>query len=1265
MWRGHNRLAVLVGLAFCLLPTSTAMAARDTIFGSGVPATLDSGDGRSVELGVKFSSEVAGSVTGIRFYKATTNTGIHIGNLWSANGTLLASATFTSETGSGWQEVSFSTPVAISANMTYVAGYFAPKGHYSVSSSGLASAVASPPLQALANSVSANGVYAYSSISTFPTSTFKATNYWVNVNFEPTPPTPPGQVTNVTATAGNASATVNWNAPTTGGTPAKYIITPYIGTTAQTNTTITGTPPATNTTITGLTPGTTYTFTVQAANSNGTGPTSEPSNQITLRDTIFGSGVPATLDSGDGRSVELGVKFSSEVAGSVTGIRFYKATTNTGIHIGNLWSANGTLLASATFTSETGSGWQEVSFSTPVAISANMTYVAGYFAPKGHYSVSSSGLASAVASPPLQALANSVSANGVYAYSSISTFPTSTFKATNYWVNVNFEPTPPTPPGQVTNVTATAGNASATVNWNAPTTGGTPAKYIITPYIGTTAQTNTTITGTPPATNTTITGLTPGTTYTFTVQAANSNGTGPTSEPSNQITPTETTAPAAPAAVKATAGNASATVSWTAPSNGGSPIIRYTVTPYAGSTAGTPTIVTGSPPATGTTVNSLTNGTSYTFTVSATNAVGTGSASTQSSPVTPSSEPIAYPDMRLLMPTSEITIIHNSTTRTLEFSHITWNGGAGPWELRPEYNESTGISQGRQALYTMPSPGVWKYAYSAPIVGPMLWKPPSDYNFPLDKFGVYTVAGGGGVGTLVTSSPKVNFCMTSDTFVGGVPNPPNKNGYPEINCSSPTGTLGLSVGYGDKYEATDGGEGIEITNMPNGTYWLQGVVDPYHYFQESNYSNNIVDTKVQIEGDTLTVLEQTFPTVTPPTVTLNNPTPESTLSGTVILEANAGGPAPISSVQFLLDGEPIGTPVTSPPYTLKWSVGSTPPGNHFISAQAVDANGSYGTAADVPVSTEAKEEKSNEPPVVSVVNPVAGQKLSGTMQVSANVTGKAAIKSVQFYLDGQPLGSAVTTAPYAVSWDTTTASNGPHKLTASATDTSGNVGNSPAVEVTVQNPPEEPPCYVIDANKTMEGHGTVTTEPLNTVEAEQLFAFVSSDGPKGAGRQSTTVSGAGLTWRLVARANSQSGDAEIWTATSLGPLSEATVTSTPAVGGYDQTLTVISMEMSQGAGASATAGGTTGAPSVSLNTTEEGSLVFGVGNDYTSATSRTLGPNQVMLSQYLDTKTGDTFWSQYTGQIIGAAGSTVTLNDTAPTDDEWNMAAVEVRGDGD
>ena len=70
----------------------------------------------------------------MRFYKSTANTGTHVGNLWTANGTLLATGTFSGETASGWQQLNFTSPVDITAGTTYVASYYAPRGHYSVSS---------------------------------------------------------------------------------------------------------------------------------------------------------------------------------------------------------------------------------------------------------------------------------------------------------------------------------------------------------------------------------------------------------------------------------------------------------------------------------------------------------------------------------------------------------------------------------------------------------------------------------------------------------------------------------------------------------------------------------------------------------------------------------------------------------------------------------------------------------------------------------------------------------------------------------------------------------------------------------------------------------------------------------------------------------------------------------------------------------------------------------------------------------------------------
>jgi hypothetical protein len=149
------------------------------------PAVAASGDASAVEVGVKFRSDVAGTITGIRFYKGAGNGGTHVGNLWSSTGTLLATATFSGETASGWQEVTFTTPVSINPNTTYVASYFAPVGRYSTDSGYFAGrTVTSGPLHALADGTDGpNGIYRYNAVSAFPTSTFNATNYWIDVVF--------------------------------------------------------------------------------------------------------------------------------------------------------------------------------------------------------------------------------------------------------------------------------------------------------------------------------------------------------------------------------------------------------------------------------------------------------------------------------------------------------------------------------------------------------------------------------------------------------------------------------------------------------------------------------------------------------------------------------------------------------------------------------------------------------------------------------------------------------------------------------------------------------------------------------------------------------------------------------------------------------------------------------------------------------------------------------------------------------------------------
>src|SRR5690348_16213635 len=152
---------------------------------TATPTTPDVGSDSPVELGVRFYSDTPGYITGIRFYKSPANTGTHIGNLWSSSSTLLASATFTSENASGWQQVNFSSPVAITANTAYVASYHTTIGHYAGDASYFATAgVNNSPLHTYANtSATPEGPYTYGTTSQFPASTYNSANYWVDVVF--------------------------------------------------------------------------------------------------------------------------------------------------------------------------------------------------------------------------------------------------------------------------------------------------------------------------------------------------------------------------------------------------------------------------------------------------------------------------------------------------------------------------------------------------------------------------------------------------------------------------------------------------------------------------------------------------------------------------------------------------------------------------------------------------------------------------------------------------------------------------------------------------------------------------------------------------------------------------------------------------------------------------------------------------------------------------------------------------------------------------
>ncbi len=410
-----------------------------------------------VELGVKFKSSAPGFVKGIRFFSSNSPSGTYTGHLWTSSGTLLNSAVFTNVTANGWQEVSFATPIAIKADTIYVASYHTKKGNYSATSAGLVNSVSSGSLTALASNLSGgNGLYMYDSSGKFPTNSFNATNYWVDVVFTPADYT--YTLTSVTDSAG------------CNNTGNLQTLTVSLATGCDTLPTVPSLPTAI---IGNSTACHGETFNLLLNSATGPGPYDLVINGTTYNNIAVGQTI-TTLTSQSQKiwdtvpspntyedsPVELGVKFRSATSGYIKGIRFFSSTTPSGVYAGHLWTAAGSMLDSAVFTNVTANGWQEVLFHSPVAIKADTTYIASYHTTKGHYAATAGGLLNAVTKGSLTALgSNASSGNGLYSYGVSRRFPSNSYNATNYWVDVIFTlDTSSTYTFQLTSVTDSAGN---------------------------------------------------------------------------------------------------------------------------------------------------------------------------------------------------------------------------------------------------------------------------------------------------------------------------------------------------------------------------------------------------------------------------------------------------------------------------------------------------------------------------------------------------------------------------------------------------------------------------------------------------------------------------------------------------------------------------------------------------------------------------------------------------------------------------------------
>ncbi len=551
-------------------------------------------------------------------------------------------------------------------------------------------------------------------------------------------PTVPNAPTLVTAVGNsNGSVTVNWSDPSNNGSAITgYTVIPNPACSSCAGTSVSGAS-ATSATITGLSNGGNYTFTVTATNGVGTSSPSSPSNEIGVP-TVPGTPTIGTATAGNDSATVTWTAPASNGGESITGYKVtpyigttaetaqtFNSTATTETLTGLTNGTTYTFVVAATNGIGTGSNSAASNAVTPATVpgaptigtatSENASASVTWTAPASNGGAAITGY---VVTPYIGGAAQTAttfnSSATTETVSGLTNGTAYTFKVaainsagTSAQSAASNSVTPATVPSAPTIGTATSGNTKATVTWTAPASNGGAAitAYIVTPYIGGEAQTAQQFNST--ATTETVTGLTNGTAYTFTVAAVNSVGEGSQSAASNSVTPA--TVPGAPTIGSVTGGNDSVTVTWAAPaSNGGEPITGYVVTPYIGGVAQTATTFNST--ATTETVTGLTNGTSYTFKVAATNSVGTGAQSAASSAVTPATLPGA-PTMG--------TVTSGNDSVTVNWTAPASNGGAtitgyivtpyigGEAQIAQQFNSSattetvTGLTNGTAYTFTV------------------------------------------------------------------------------------------------------------------------------------------------------------------------------------------------------------------------------------------------------------------------------------------------------------------------------------------------------------------------------------------------------------------------------------------------------------------------------------------------------------------------------------------------------------------------------------
>ena len=408
------------------------------------------------------------------------------------------------------------------------------------------------------------------------------------------------------------------------------------------------------------------------------------------------------------------------------------------------------------------------------------------------------------------------------------------------------------------------------------------------------------------------------------------------------------------------------------------------------------------------------------------------------------------------------------------------NGGCAPtvdaaatYQLGTWYKATTAVIP---VLFYRDAGGVWRYWRDGPLLPASANWAQMTYSPGALPTGAQAISFGitlDSIGTLTTDDYSMRKVLPASTDTTP----------PTVALTAPaagtvTGTITIAATAADNIGVA--GVQFRVDGVNLGT---EDTVAPYSITWNTTTASNGAHTLSAVARDaagnvtTSTAVSVTVNNpvadTTPPTVSLSAPT-AGTVSGTVNVTAAAADNIGVAGVQFRLDGVNLGTEDTTSPYSITWNTATATKGAHTLTAVARDAAGNITTSTAISVTVN-NAVADTTPPTVSLTAPAAGT-VTGTITIAATAADNIGVAGVQFRLDGVNLGAEDTVAPYSIAWNTTTAGNGAHTLSAVARDAAGNVTTSTAVSVTVNNPVVDttPPTVSLSTPAAGTVNGTVT-----------------------------------------------------------------------------------------------------------------------------------------------------------------------------------------------